>query len=347
MRTAKAKTYTLQALTDIWTGDADGKPDRLITTGLLGSIRWWFEVLVRGLEGRACDPTSPVRCPDSHINDPKQPGHRCVVCELFGCTGWARKFRFEVLDQNGATKSSRIEKDNKFKLRFTELRPMKPEEWALLDLTLRLIADYGAIGGKTVYKPSDEQNRQSARHHRDYGLIEYVSEPPDWSSKKTRDELTTYVLAPQWRRCPHQYRDDQNRIRDFSWASLANFWCVKGRYLGRRDPRRSSFNEVLGRKSDKSVKQRKGKRLVRWSDLLDNPKDKTAMWLAGSKQESKKVFSFKEPVRTFGFVKPDIIDFDGILQRLRSAWPRLTDDELVKGSEILERLFSSSLAGGR
>jgi CRISPR-associated protein Cmr1 len=86
---------------------------------------------------------------------------------------------------------------------------------------------------------------------------------------------------------------------------------------------------------------------VRWSDLLDNPKDKTAMWLAGSKQESKKVFSFKEPVRTFGFVKPDIIDFDGMLQRLRSAWPDLTDHELLEGSDVLERLFSSSLAGGR
>lgn len=33
------KIYTLRALTDIWTGDAEGRPDRLITTGLLGSIR--------------------------------------------------------------------------------------------------------------------------------------------------------------------------------------------------------------------------------------------------------------------------------------------------------------------
>jgi CRISPR-associated protein Cmr1 len=134
---------------------------------------------------------------------------------------------------------------------------------------------------------------------------------------------------------------------NFAWASLRNFWCVKGRYLGRRDPKRSSFNEVLGRKPDKSVKERKGKRLVRWSDLLDNPKDEIAMWLAARQQESKKVFSFKEPPRTFGFVKPDIIDFDGIRQRLRSAWPDMTDDKLLEGSKIFERLFSSPLAGGR
>jgi CRISPR-associated protein Cmr1 len=323
-----SKTWTLRALTDIWTGDASRKGERLISTGLLGSIRWWFEVVVRGLGGSACDPTR-TECQDRN---------HCVVCELFGCTGWARKFRFEVLDENCATKSSQIKKGSKFRLRLTELRPMKPEEWALLDLTLRLIADYGAIGGKTVYKPSDEQNRQSATHHRDYGLIEYVSEPPDWSSKKTRDELTTYVLAPQWRRCPHQCRDDHNRIRDFSWASLANFWCVKGRYLARTDPGTSTFNRVIGRKEPKAQAQQ----LAANSDVN--------RWLAGRQQESKKVFSFKYPAsaaRTFGFAKPDLIDFDGVRQRLRSAWPDMTDDKLLEGSEILERLFSGPLGGGR
>lgn len=86
--------YTLKALTDIWTGDANRRGNRVINTGLLGSIRWWFEVVARGLGGSACDPTvEKVRCLD-------ESGHHCVVCELFGCTGWARKFRFEVLDEN-------------------------------------------------------------------------------------------------------------------------------------------------------------------------------------------------------------------------------------------------------
>ena len=38
----RARNYKLEALTDLWTGDVNGKPDRLITTCLLGSIRWWF-----------------------------------------------------------------------------------------------------------------------------------------------------------------------------------------------------------------------------------------------------------------------------------------------------------------
>ncbi|WP_347242801.1 type III-B CRISPR module RAMP protein Cmr1, partial [Thermogutta sp.] len=150
------KEWKLKALTDIWTGDADQSGDRLIPTGLIGSIRWWFEVLVRGLGGKACDPAAPpVRCPDRE-------GKHCVVCELFGCTGWARKFRLMVLaengqviqnlmvlGENGQAIQNQIQAGQIFTLRFLPLRPIRDEEWCLLDATLRLIADYGAIGGKT------------------------------------------------------------------------------------------------------------------------------------------------------------------------------------------------------
>ena len=112
------RTYELSAKTDLWTGDAKGEPNRLIATGLLGSIRWWFEVLVRGLDGHACDPTGK-RC---------EGRNHCVVCELFGCTGWARKFRFEVLDKDGNVQAAQIEKDHNFGLRFTPLRPIRAEE---------------------------------------------------------------------------------------------------------------------------------------------------------------------------------------------------------------------------
>ena len=74
------KIFTFTAETDLWTGDADRKPDCLKHTGLLGSIRWWFEVVVRGLGGDACDSSdsSETKCKDKN---------HCVVCELFGCTG--------------------------------------------------------------------------------------------------------------------------------------------------------------------------------------------------------------------------------------------------------------------
>lgn len=296
--------WRCKAITPIWTGDADGKGNRLIPSGLLGSVRWWFEVLVRGMGGSACDPTDPdSRCPDKQ-------GHRCVVCELFGCTGWARKFQFKIVDHNGLQVQAAIFKGQEFVFHFTPLRPIRDEEWTLLDLTLRLIADYGAIGGRTVFKPSDEK-------HRDYGLIEITSRP---DIKTEEGQLRSYVKQGHWRNVDHG---------DYDWASLMNFWCVKDRHLARQSFNRSTFNKVIGRKEDKN----KGQMLAVHSE--------TNKWLAGRQRESKKVFSFKHPQRTFGFVKPEVIDFNEMKKRLREAWPDLKDDELCQGSDIFKSLIRS------
>jgi len=230
----QANTYELKALTDIWTGDHAGKPDRLITTGLLGSIRWWCEVIVRGLGGGACDPSNTqARCFDRQ-------GRRCVVCELFGCTSWARKFRFDVLGPDGRQQQQQIKKDGAFSLAFTPLRPIRSEEWMLLDATIRLIADYAAIGGKTVYKPSDENGRENEVHHRDDGIVSVTQsagvEPVGL------ERMKQYVQDQRWRRVEHGA---------FAWASLVHFWSVTGRYLARQDANQSTYNRVIGRPEPK------------------------------------------------------------------------------------------------
>lgn len=305
------RTYQLKALTDLWTGDVDGKSDHLIPTGLLGSIRWWSEILVRGLGGSACDPS----------NTPCEGRNHCMVCELFGCTGWARKFRFQVLDGHGNTKAEQIKKDQTFNLRFTPNRPIRNEEWALLDATLRLIADYGAIGGKTVFKPTDESSRADKIHHQDYGLVEF-NEPPIINTQAA--VVKEVVAQGKWRKLNHG---------DFAWASLQHFWCVNGKYLGRINTNKSTFNQVLGR---------------------PEPKQQSAQndsWIAGRRPdrrnnieaESKKVFSFKNPPRTFGFVKPGLIDFKAIQQRLSNVWGQ-GGWEFLTGSRIIEILFAKKEA---
>jgi len=124
------KTYTVEikALTPIWTGDAERKSTELRETGIIGSLRWWYEALIRGLGGSACDPTN-TKCEGKN---------HCDACELFGCTGWARKFRLEVERKT----------NNEVILKFIEMRKMKDIEWALLNKTINIIAKYGAIGGK-------------------------------------------------------------------------------------------------------------------------------------------------------------------------------------------------------
>jgi len=307
--------YQFKALTDLWTGSinlveqkAQIKEkivsDRLITTGLLGSIRWWFEVLVRGLGGYACDPTE-TKCGGRN---------HCVVCELFGCTGWARKFRFEVLDKDDKIKTDQIRKGDEFQLRFTPLRPICIKERTLLDATLCLIAEYGAIGGEAVFKPTDEPNRANKLHHKDFGLVQMAQSRQ--FAGTGRGDLETYLC--KWPKLNHG---------EFAWASLQHFWCVKGKYLGRQDNNKSTFNQVLGRQEVKNQGQH-----------LANRNDGTAKWLAGSQQESKKVFSFRNPPRTFGFVKPGLIDFDAMRTRLQDVWSK-GGWEFLTGEKIIDQLF--------
>jgi len=313
------RTYELKALTDLWTGSVTLKEnngqisertgsDRLITTGLLGSIRWWFEVLVRGMGGSACDPTTNgTKCQDRN---------HCVVCELFGCTGWARKFRFKVLDENGDAKTDQVKQNQTFSIRFTPLRPIRDEEWALLDATLRLIADYGAIGGKTVFKPTDESNRVTRPYHKDYGLVQMITSQQ--FTETHRDDLGKYLSS--WRKFDHG---------EFAWASLQHFWCVNGKYLGRQNGNTSSFNKVIGRPEPK---QQSGQ---------------NDSWIAGRRPdrrnnveaESKKVFSFKSPARTFGFVKPGFIEFNDMQERLIKVWGQ-GGWEFLTGDKIINRLFT-------
>ena len=102
-------TIGIRTLTPIWTGDADGKCTEIKETGIIGSMRWWYEAIVRGLGGYACNPTADGCKFDTdgyekalengkNIDDALVVGLKkvCPACRLFGCTGWRRRFRMEI-----------------------------------------------------------------------------------------------------------------------------------------------------------------------------------------------------------------------------------------------------------
>lgn len=99
----------LRTLTPIWTGGVDGRVDRIHETGIIGSLRWWYEAIVRGLGGQACNPTqnscsfNKDAYEMSNATDERQrlrDAGLCDVCQLFGATGWRRRFRITVNDEN-------------------------------------------------------------------------------------------------------------------------------------------------------------------------------------------------------------------------------------------------------
>ncbi len=100
--------FRIKTLTPIWTGNVERECNVLRETSLIGSLRWWFEVIVRGFGCYACDSVGEAtkRCELDYKSfksgvDPKD--LICPVCYVFGTTGWSRRFRVEVSNYNKTT----------------------------------------------------------------------------------------------------------------------------------------------------------------------------------------------------------------------------------------------------
>ncbi|HDM76646.1 MAG TPA: type III-B CRISPR module RAMP protein Cmr1 [Deltaproteobacteria bacterium] len=88
----------IRTLTPLWTGGVDGTMDKIHETGIIGSLRWWYEAIVRGLGGEACDPTGKGKCEYSPKNNRSPEEQLCPACYVFGTTGWKRRFRLEIVE---------------------------------------------------------------------------------------------------------------------------------------------------------------------------------------------------------------------------------------------------------
>lgn len=105
----KSMSIEIKTLTPIWTGDVNGECEKIKETSIIGGIRWWYEAIVRGMGGYACNPVTDG-CEfntkgyedalnyGKSIEDALTIGLKevCPACQLFGCTGWKRKFRMDI-----------------------------------------------------------------------------------------------------------------------------------------------------------------------------------------------------------------------------------------------------------
>jgi CRISPR-associated protein Cmr1 len=286
---------TLKTLTPLWTGGVDHTCDRLHETGLIGSLRWWYEALVRGLGGYACDPTGEDRCPDKD-------GNRCVACELFGCTGWARKFRLRVLDEQGKLIQNCLAAEQIFHLEFLELRRMDDQEKWLLYEAIKIAAGYGSLGGKTTLKPQKDQRKGA-----DMGIVSIIDSPV--KPIKPNDNNMKDFLA--------KFR----QVTPEGAADLRWFFFVNGAFLWRKQ-----MNHLLGQ-------DEKGNPLSNASDWQEFLCGKR-----GSKNEdavSKKLFSFRKPERIWGYAK-DLQMRNNIIGELKKILGR--EYTVKTGEEVLNEL---------
>ncbi len=178
-------TARLKTVAPVWTGGVDRESSQARETGLAGSLRWWYEALVRGLGGYACDPTAvDDRCffneAAFQATGEVEDGLRdvCPACRLFGCTGWSSKFNFRLADAQGRMPVELGREGVTFQMRFVEVKPLAEEERWLLSRVLHLIDRYGSLGGRTTLKPPEQP---------DYGVVEVRENIP--APELSREEV--------------------------------------------------------------------------------------------------------------------------------------------------------------
>lgn len=200
----------------MWTGDANGKCETLKETGIIGSLRWWYEAIVRGLGGYACDPTSKGKCElnGKEKTEKKRIEKFCPVCYLFGCGGWKRRFNLEVssktstpfqlttLSKNNRNWLSKVfEKSVNSTLPYGEVnlnfKQLKNEEVKeQIEALISVMAHIGAIGAKTQY-----------------GFGQF-----DWENKMGLQDALIVIK---------EFLENKNfkrRNNDSELSSLTNFW---------------------------------------------------------------------------------------------------------------------------
>ncbi|RJP72905.1 MAG: type III-B CRISPR module RAMP protein Cmr1 [Candidatus Abyssobacteria bacterium SURF_17] len=164
--------YEVVPLTPIWTAGVKGC-DRIHETAIIGSLRFWYETVIRALGGQACSPIdkdyhrSPrgKKCglETTRTGDIEK---LCPACRMFGCTGWSRKFFLRVKKEpqiqriTASTHHHKLKRTIKIPIgdfwgpltvEFRFLKKCDPEERQILRFIWEtLLAKYVGMGGKVA-----------------------------------------------------------------------------------------------------------------------------------------------------------------------------------------------------
>ncbi len=181
--------FKVRTLTPLWTGGVDGKVDRIHETSIIGSLRWWFEVFVRGLGGMVKDPTNDERSGFDREKYEKSKAENerirlcdagiCDVSHIFGATGWRRRFRMVIADGTQPDSSSLQISANRTKPGTKKIPtwwfPDNPRSGSLTIRVQSLVQDFPAevIGGLLQFLA--DWAAIGAKTQMGFGVIEPVS----------------------------------------------------------------------------------------------------------------------------------------------------------------------------
>lgn len=293
-------------------------------------MRWWYEAIVRGMGGYACDPTSDKSCKFNaeaynkeykrrlEANESKESASKyaleaglkevCPACRLFGCTGWKRRFNIVANNFEGTFNQGMNEGySGIFEIEFHEIFKISDEEKWLLSQTLQIIENYGAFGGRTTRKP------QKGPTGKDYGLIRINLINADWTNKSDYNKTQTWI---------NTITENCGISNNQNWFDFRYYWVLKGEYLDRL-----KMNKIFGLDN-------KGNVAIRGDEFIEFLRGNRASSM--KKGSSKKIFSFKTGSKVFGYVRNED-ELDLIKKRLQSEIKQGINN-IITGKDILQNI---------
>ena len=235
-------TVNLKLLTPLWTGDIYQKSAVSRETGLIGSMRWWYEAIVRSLGYRACDPTcdsgSDKRCTFDFqkydaARDKKGLSQSevlasaglCPACQSYGATGYARRFRLEI---SGGKTNPCFESDSAiaFKPHGGD-RGWRLGSGVVGDLTLNVVPLRAAFDPIAVYMPlllASKWGGLGARTQVGFGVT---------AISRVEAAVSQLVLekSGSW----HDRLRSAAMLKDNGLPDLRQFFFAKVRFVGTTD----------------------------------------------------------------------------------------------------------------
>ncbi len=232
----------IEVITPIWTGNKTGEMDRIRETGIIGSIRWWFEIIVRGLGYEVCDINSENKCSLKKGDNPKE--KLCPVCYLFGTTGWKRRFSLYIdTDQYKKKIPYTVE------LNFI-IEKDKEIYFPVIKAILFLMADLGGIG---------------AKNQKGHGIFKLVTEE-DMNNIDSIEVIRSYLKN-------FNKKAPKNISRNNSEYTLENYWKyeIEVNSLPEFNPPKNSIKSFLKGKFSKESLTTK-EELILFGDRLNSGK---------------------------------------------------------------------------
>ncbi|HEK25474.1 MAG TPA: type III-B CRISPR module RAMP protein Cmr1 [Hydrogenobaculum sp.] len=111
-------SFTIKSLTPIWSGDIEGKSERLRQTSIVGSLRYFGEAVLRGFDIYVCPIVYDAKIEDNSVKKCryKREEHLssiCTGCYIWGTTNWQRQVRISF-DNHSSISSTNFQDDNRW-----------------------------------------------------------------------------------------------------------------------------------------------------------------------------------------------------------------------------------------